>query len=136
MRKVLVAAMLFSGSIVTIVVLNILFCVVMPEYRDILVSAIYTDNIPVVEVKDGEVVEIRESGLVPLSSSVSEAMKKETDRNVAQILREGNNDAGEKEDADADENKPVIVDREYHEDCGTGEGYWVLKYSDGSTEVE
>ncbi len=29
-----------------------------------------------------------------------------------------------------------IVDKEYHEDCGTGEGYWVITYSDGTTEIE
>ena len=34
------------------------------------------------------------------------------------------------------EKKPVIIDKEYHEDCGTGEGYWVITYSDGSTVVE
>ena len=32
--------------------------------------------------------------------------------------------------------QPVIVDKEYHEDCGTGKGYWVITYSDGSTSIE
>ena len=30
----------------------------------------------------------------------------------------------------------VNHDKEYHEDCGTGKGYWVITYSDGSTSVE
>ncbi|MCR5402278.1 MAG: hypothetical protein K6E91_00450 [Butyrivibrio sp.] len=34
------------------------------------------------------------------------------------------------------EKKAVIVDKEYHEDCGTGKGYWVITYSDGSTVIE
>ena len=32
--------------------------------------------------------------------------------------------------------KPSVVNKEYHEDCGTGEGYWIIQYSDGSVEVE
>lgn len=32
--------------------------------------------------------------------------------------------------------KPIVIDKEYHEDCGTGEGYWVLTYSDGSVVIE
>ena len=26
--------------------------------------------------------------------------------------------------------------KEYHEDCGTGKGYWVITYEDGSTSIE
>ncbi len=32
--------------------------------------------------------------------------------------------------------KPQIIERTYHEDCGTGKGYWVIKYSDGSYGIE
>ncbi len=36
----------------------------------------------------------------------------------------------------ASSDERYIVDKEYHEDCGTGEGYWVITYSDGTTEIE
>ena len=32
--------------------------------------------------------------------------------------------------------EPLIIDKEYHEDCGTGEGYWIIKYEDGSVKIE
>ena len=38
--------------------------------------------------------------------------------------------------ADNDGAERTIVDKTYHEDCGTGKGYWVITYSDGSTAVE
>ena len=37
---------------------------------------------------------------------------------------------------DNSDKEPVIVDKEYHEDCGTGEGYWIIKYEDGTTVIE
>ena len=41
------------------------------------------------------------------------------------------------QDDDTDDvKKAAIVDKEYHEDCGTGEGYWIIRYSDGTVEVE
>lgn len=52
------------------------------------------------------------------------------------------NDAGQPKigQPETGENKtskqPVIIDKEYHEDCGTGKGYWVITYSDGSTSIE
>jgi hypothetical protein len=38
--------------------------------------------------------------------------------------------------AGAEADTRQIVDKEYHEDCGTGKGYWVITYDDGSTSIE
>ena len=46
-----------------------------------------------------------------------------------------NNEPVAMDEKPADTEK-VIIDKQYHEDCGTGKGYWVITYDDGTTEIE
>ena len=139
MRSLLKVTIAVAGTILGVFMINImLFCYV-PSYRDALERAVgQDDDIPVVTVDnvsgsvviqnnvaqsaDAVMIEDKESDMIPLTSGIS--------YDDSSFTVEKSVDA-----VDSVE-KPQIIDKEYHEDCGTGKGYWVIKYSDGSTSVE
>ena len=142
MKKAITSALIVSGTIVSLFILNLILYMAIPQYRILLESVVPTvdDDIPVVYVNQnesidadalgyddaGEAVEIDDDA-APLTSSpgavepsvLSERMTEESPISSEQVAEER-----------------VITNREYHEDCGTGKGYWVITYSDGSTEIE
>ena len=138
MNKFLTFLMIFMGTVFSLVALNIVLYAMVPGYHDALSSIVdRDDDIPVVEVatparpakqaepqitdltagKDTEAsLEYLEDEEVALSESAEDAEKDASASNTATALQ--------------------IIDKEYHEDCGTGKGYWVITYSDGSVGIE
>ena len=153
MKRLVGAAVAVSGIILGIFVLNlVLFCLV-PSYHDALEEAVAGDShIPVVTVDNdnGNVVilykknnestrinatQIADEDRVPLSSA-AENIDSSFAGGEFEASAIGTIEAIRKETPDEIEPAPSIIDKEYHEDCGTGKGYWVIKYSDGSSEVQ
>ena len=136
MNKALTFTVIFSGTIFTVFLLNIILYAFVPPYHDALNSVISPEkDIPVVEV-NRSVIEKREAQImdatratedvdtletlvddeVPMAASAEDTAKAASESNTATALQ--------------------IIDKEYHEDCGSGEGYWVITYSDGSVGIE
>ncbi len=130
MRRVLGFTMIFSGTIVCIFIFNILLYALVPGYRGLLIDAVYNDDIPVVEASADPVVIIEPDTEVQTTSKVSS----EVNLSDTNIFKEKES---EDEQISVNEEKQLqVIDKTYHEDCGTGEGYWVITYSDGSVELE
>ncbi len=140
MRKVLTFVLIFTGAVATVLMLNIVMFAFIPSYHDALVSLVAGDEeqeIPVV-VPDTEVVvedinldnQVKEIPPEPVAVSYQPEVTKIS---VADTIPE-------QEDVKTQDDKPQreldIISREYHEDCGTGKGYWVLTYEDGSVVIE
>lgn len=156
MRKVLTFVLIFTGTILTVFVLNLVMFAVNPDYHDMISAAVASshDDIPVVTpdmvkeietsdkalvypVKEAEtsdnvlnssIKDVETSGKT-MGSSVNEVPKKAQESNTS-------NSAAAGQDGVSGEKKTIVIDKEYHEDCGTGKGYWVITYSDGSVGIE
>ena len=136
MSKALTFIMIFTGTVFSVFLLNIVLYALVPSYHDALSSVIHPDDsIPVVEVTrpvtaaaEAELVDLTEGKEleatfeyltdedVALAASAEDTAKAASESNTATALQ--------------------IINKEYHEDCGTGEGYWVITYSDGSVGIE
>lgn len=116
-------ALIISGAVFSVFVLNLMLYSFVPAYRAALLmtSAGEDSSIPVIEVESD--VTILQDETTPLAPIIEE---KSSDEEIDE----------EKNKKIFEENKLQIVERTYYEDCGTGHGYWVLKYSDGSLEIE
>ncbi len=121
MRKVLGFTMIFTGTVISIFIFNILLYTLAPAYRNVLAEAVSDDEIPVVEASTEPVVIVKEDTKEQIAEEHIGEAQKTSDITVT---------------VDNEESKPQIIDKEYHEDCGTGEGYWVITYSDGSVGLE
>lgn len=144
MRRVLGISVMFLGALACIVIFNIVLCTIVPPYRDVISSAVAGDTgIPVVEVTEGGTL-VRENNSTYYINSASNAdtyQKSAEDLEVEEYFNnlpkkseaEDTGNAGSKADEESD---PVVIDKHYYEDCGTGKGYWVLTYSDGRKVVE
>jgi hypothetical protein len=141
MNRLLKITIGVAGAVLGVFIVNILLFSFVPAYHNALEGAVTKDkNIPIVTVdgRNGETIiqnndsdyrkatavdiEETEADMVPLSS--------ETPKDSSSF------DEDENFDAKIEGDGPQIIDKEYHEDCGTGKGYWVIKYADGSTSVE
>ncbi len=126
MRKVLTFTLIFAGTVFVVFLFNIMMYATVPEYHDAISAAVASskDDIPVVTP---------EMVIVPV------ATKEAADENSITLEVEDEKVALSYE-VEAEETKAdpevIIVDKQYHEDCGTGKGYWVITYSDGSTAIE
>ena len=125
MRKIQTFMTIFAGTIFLVFMFNILLYVFVPEFRNTVLSLVADRDIPVVTVTEEP--EVQED--INLDKAVEK--KPYSYYKITYI----NNDPVALEDQPAEE-KPAIIDREYHEDCGTGKGYWVITYEDGTTEIE
>ena len=128
MRRILTFLSIFAGTVLCVFVFNIVLYSAVPAYRYLLEGLVADDNIPTVTVTD--VPKVQED--VNLDNMVSEPEKKPDSYYKITYI---NNDSIPLEDQPS-EAEHVIVDKEYHEDCGTGKGYWVITYDDGTTEIE
>lgn len=148
MRKGVTFAMIFTGTILSVFVINLAFFAMVPEYHDALVAAVSTSRIPVVRADQSMEIEDAFTRTVPASGedvysnvntvNLNTSYKSERVLTPEDILGEHESSLtplAASPDTTREE-KAVIVDREYHEDCGTGKGYWVITYSDGSTVIE
>ncbi len=136
MKRAMTFVLLFAGTIFTVFVFNIIMYATLPGYHAALSGALSTtSDIPVVypdsavEISAPAMAEDITAGPdeedpVPLSPTVTEP--------------EIGNESEAATEGMAEENGPMpeIISREYHEDCGTGQGYWVITYSDGSIGIE
>ncbi len=121
-----------------------------PGFREVVTRAIGRDgDIPVVSSDDSFeedgaaqlVTEIEEDEEVALSSGEEEGLFREEEKATVEsdaVSGEGDELPAGSESDEVVESDPerLIVDKEYHEDCGTGAGYWVITYDDGTTEIE
>ena len=136
MNKALTFIMIFTGTVFSVFLLNIVLYALVPGYHDALSSVIHPDNeIPVVEVDRAAAAEA-EAQLMELSTGKEPEAVLEylTDEKVA--LSESAEDT---EKAASESNTATALQRiskESHEDCGTGDGYWVITYSDGTVVIE
>ena len=181
MKKGVTFAMIFTGTILSVFVINLAFFAMVPEYHDALVAAVSTAKIPVVRADKSMEIEEAVSRKVPVSTQggittynqensadVNNAGSNLDNVNTTKVNSVNENTADGKNDNSEAEGEPerilipediledyessltplsavpdsstektaVIVGKEYHEDCGTGKGYWVITYSDGSTVIE
>ncbi|MBP3273682.1 MAG: hypothetical protein J6L93_01635 [Butyrivibrio sp.] len=128
MRRILTFLSIFAGTVLCVFVFNIVLYSAVPTYRYLLAGFVADDNIPTVTVTD--VPKVQED--INLDNAVIEPeVKPDSYYKITYI----NNDSIPLDDQPA-EAEHVIVDKEYHEDCGTGKGYWVITYDDGTTEIE
>ncbi len=134
MRKVATFILILSGTIFTVFVFNIVLYATVPEYRKAI--NVYADknddDIPVV-TSSGTVYD--EDNVVVLTETDTVPAAKEVEETDASLLAE-KAVAALRVETDAVSEKPQIVDKEYHEDCGTKKGYWVITYADGSIGIE
>lgn len=150
MNKALTFIMIFMGTVFTVFLLNIVLYALVPGYHDTISSMISPDDdIPVVEVnraENGSQTEVELTEFAPgkeTDATLSEVSAgKETEASLENLKDEEVPMAASAEDtakAASESNTATalqIINKEYHEDCGTGEGYWVITYSDGSVGIE
>ncbi len=138
MKKVSAFILILSGAIFSVFVFNIVLYAVVPEYR----SAINVfvdksddkgdDRISVVtsnaeESDESVVITLDEDNKIPMAENAEETDAKAKAEKAIEALEDQNKDNSD---------KPQIVSKEYHEDCGTKKGYWVITYADGSIGIE
>ena len=139
MRRVSTFLFIFIGAVFSVFIMNIVMYALIPEYHDAVSAAMSTsDDIPVVTPDM-----VGESHISTGASDSSEDVtylnaEKENSRKAVELVDEAVALSGMSsfEGEEAEENAAIVIDKEYHEDCGTGKGYWVITYSDGSVVIE
>ncbi|MBE5829073.1 MAG: hypothetical protein E7305_06380 [Butyrivibrio sp.] len=137
MRRASQIILILSGTIFSIFIFNLVMCSMVPAYRTMLSEAVgKNEDIPVVDVTKYNIADSS------LGEEASDAVSlNASTENLEEMLFEmGAYDevplAPDVESASGKAKERQIVGKEYHEDCGTGKGYWVITYEDGSTEIE
>ncbi len=130
MRKGMTFLLIFTGTVFTVFVFNLVMYALIPEYHDAISAAVASsqEDIPVVMP---EAAKEMSAELVDVEPAAD--METTTLRDEGVALSEtvtGSEEAGQ------EGSELIIIDKEYHEDCGTGKGYWVITYSDGSVGIE
>ncbi len=134
MKKVLKGFLIAALAVLSLFILNIFLYAAVPDYRQILLRAVGSDSAAASVSRETEAEEqtevlVKEEEKTVLSSDNDpEEIKEYDDAKISDNLLIEKDENTEK--------KPLIIDREYHEDCGTGKGYWVITYSDGTQSVE
>ena len=139
MRRVLGISVVFLGALVCVLLFNMFLCSIVTTYKDVIKSMVSQDpEIPVVEVSEGVTI-VRQNNEVRYITPETETSSDEEDASMKEANEYFDN-LGKKSESEASQDAcgeaPVIVDRQYYEDCGTGKGYWVLTYEDGRKVVE
>ncbi len=139
MKRMLGIALVISGAVFSVFVLNLMLYSFVPAYRAaLLISAAGKDSsIPVIEVETEVNPDMKSEAIAEMKENEDAAITTLQDQTtpLAPIFEETSSKE-EKNSKKIEENKPQIIERTYYEDCGTGHGYWVLKYSDGSFGIE
>ncbi|WP_022774999.1 hypothetical protein [Butyrivibrio sp. AE2015] len=113
-------------TFVFLFMLNIMLYTTVPFYREALNGALGKEDIPVVEASNEPVIYADEITEIEDATTATAAEGK----TAISFTGSSDNEESEKEP------EKVIIDKVYYEDCGTGEGYWVITYNDGSKIVE
>ncbi len=120
--------LIFSGTIFSAFIFLVGLYAASPDFRGVVTGTIAGDSdIPVVRNDDFKA-DAYETGFPEEMADIVDENPQETA--LFPVAEDPGAEAAE------DEPERLIVDKQYHEDCGTGEGYWVITYSDGSTEIE
>ena len=163
MKRFVGLTLAFSGAIFGLFVVNLILYSYNPQYHEALEAAVAGDShIPVVtadgtctsNVQMASDVDKSRTDNIQMASGVDGSKTDniqvvageeeiQADRSLIDIPEQDENagvplSASYEKEAKSEETpaKPSVVNKEYHEDCGTGEGYWIIQYSDGSVEVE
>ena len=137
MRKMPAIILIISGTIFSIFIFNIVMYAFVPSYRSMLQGAAgQEEDIPVVDVREMPEDISFDQEEDSLSASINDSRE-----NLEAVLVEmGASEevplASSVESTEKQEPERQIIGKEYHEDCGTGAGYWVITYDDGSTGIE
>ena len=129
MRKFTKIAMIFVGTVLGIFIFNLVLYANNPGYRSALGGMVEEKS-----YDQGEAAPVASSkveDMVPDIRSDEEAVAgTRSDKEAVADAR------AEERTLEPESEEKVIVDKTYHEDCGTGKGYWVITYSDGSVGLE
>ena len=128
MRRILTFTSIFAGTVLCVFIFNIVLYSAVPAYRYLLEDVVADDNIPTVTVTNEP--DLQQD--ISIDNKVFEPEKKPDSYYKLTYI----NNEPVALDGQPKEIERVIVDKEYHEDCGTGKGYWVITYDDGTTEIE
>ncbi len=131
MRKVTAFLMIFAGTMACVFVFNIALYTMLPEYKNLIRVMVPDRDIPVVEVSKEAPAGTDSPETQAGEDNIMQNIKPDSYYKITYI----NNDSIPLENQPTEAER-VIVDKEYHEDCGTGKGYWVITYDDGTTEIE
>ena len=128
MRKILTFLIIFGGTVSCVLMFGIVLYAIAPEYRQVVTVLVEDDDIPVVTVSQQPVPDKNIE-----NEETKPAYEKKPDSYYKITYIENEPVATESEPT---EKEAAIIDRQYHEDCGTGKGYWVITYEDGTIEIE
>lgn len=128
MRKILTFLIIFGGTVSCVLMFGIVLYAIAPEYRQVVTVLVEDDDIPVVTVSQQPVADENIE-----NEETKPAYEKKPDSYYKITYIENEPVATESEPT---EKEAAIIDRQYHEDCGTGKGYWVITYEDGTMEIE
>jgi hypothetical protein len=148
MKRVLTGIIALTGVALLVFILNIILYAAVPGYRQILLGAV-NDNARAADISAAEASEpkalegIAKEPVQEIDKAGEQDLMKEQNQAEVQEQIPAADNSGEAFDYSAPEDTPddgekqsIIIDKEYHEDCGTGKGYWVITYSDGTKSVE
>ncbi len=138
MRRFTTVILILSGTMFSAFIFVLGLYAASPGFREQLTGAVAGDSdIPVIR---------NDAVAVDMNKDIQEAKEQEAEETEAaspsddidpsMILMDLGHDEETALSSEATSDGRYIVDKEYHEDCGTGEGYWVITYSDGSTKIE
>lgn len=147
MKRFLGLSLFFSGLVLFFFTSNIVLYSHSKDYRDALREAVTgreDEDIPVVDISRDVIISYDEDKVIYRELENKELPEDEVPLAAAYLddITDENNqdeDVSAKKSAESEKEylkEPVIVDKEYHEDCGSGKGYWLIKYEDGTTAIE
>ena len=131
MRKFTKIAMIFVGTVLGIFIFNLVLYANNPGYRSALGSMVEEKSYDQGVAASDATAQTAENS-VNAEESVSEAAPVASSK-VEDMVPDTR---AEERTLEPESEEKVIVDKTYHEDCGTGKGYWVITYSDGSVGLE
>ncbi len=130
MRKAITFTLIFIGTISSVFIFNLMMYALVPVYHDAISAAVASsgDDIPVItpdmvrsESEDAAASAMNSAGITKLSLTQTKTLE-DSEVALSATVEEGK--------------KPIVIDKVYHEDCGSGKGYWVITYDDGSVGIE
>lgn len=131
MRKFTKIAMIFVGTVLGIFIFNLVLYANNPGYRSALGGMVEEKSYDQGVAASDATAQTAENS-VNAEESVSEAAPVANSK-VEDMVPDAR---AEERTLEPESEEKVIVDKTYHEDCGTGKGYWVITYSDGSVGLE
>ena len=128
MRKFVKIAMIFVGMVLGIFIFNLVLYANSPGYRKTLGGMVEEKNY----VQEETATDVEEQA----TENSTYAVEIVPDTKPVEEVAPDNKSETETETPEPEAEEKVVVDKTYHEDCGTGKGYWVITYSDGSVGLE